>query len=329
MTEQTKPTPEEEVLSRFLDELNAGKTPEGDTGDVKELLEVAALIRQADLPAEPPRHLVEETVAQFLSERPQAQQRPSRTWLYSGLLGAAASVLLVVGLRLTPVTAPPTFSAIEPSAARTQAPGPAPQAANPEAVAAQASPGIAEKSSPAPMPETSGPAAPAMPSSVRANQPAIPPVAPSPAADMKAAAKATPPPAAPRTLQKSILAADSAIMAETKSAPHPLLSEAELIAPAAKPAPLALPGHTPATITSDEQSGQIQQVFYPGTKQELVITQKPLAAAPPASAKQAAPAPGRTSVTLSLHNQQVTLEGYRSEAELLALANTLQPGKKQ
>ena len=69
-------------------------------------VEVAALLRQADLPVAPPAHLVNATVEQVLAEQPQPRKK-QRTWLYSGLLGAAASVVLVIGLRLTPVVAPP------------------------------------------------------------------------------------------------------------------------------------------------------------------------------------------------------------------------------
>ncbi len=326
MTETTKPTPEQEVLSRFLDELNAGKAPEGDTDETRELLEVASLIRQAELPAAPPRHLVDETIAQVLAEQPQPRKKP-RTWLYSGLLGAAASVMLVVGLRLTPVTAPVmpngeapagiTAEQSQPLASAPVAIAPANATENAPASASQKAAAVAEQPRAA---ERQAPLAPSVPVQSAPNAA----VAVNPPEKAEAAA----PPAAKRPTTAS---GERSVLAENKGASFPKMMRLELDEPVAVPAPLTLPGHTPATVTKDRLSGQIKQVFYPDTKAELILTQSPLKSGAASAARQVKtdPATGRTSVTLAAGGQQVTLEGFRSAADLLALADTLKPGEKQ
>lgn len=320
MTETNKPTPEQETLSRFLDELNAGEAPTGDTDEANELLEVAALLRQADLPVAPPAHLVNATVEQVLAEQPQPHKK-QRTWLYSGLLGAAASVVLVIGLRLTPVVAPPLpsdetpagITAIQNQPSTASAPAATtPSASEPALSQATAPPPPDAKRARGAEPQQTAPTAPVQPapSAPAAAKPADKPV-PVRTADSPPAAASVPP------LEKRVLA-------ENKSAVYPKLMQLE---PAEPLVPLTWPGHTPATVSQDKASGQIKQVFYPNTKQELLLTQTPLKRDAPPSSRQVKTdaATGRTSVTLVQNSQLVTLDGFRSEAELLALAATLLP----
>ena len=302
MTETNKPTPEQETLSRFLDELNAGEAPPGDTDEANELLEVAALLRQADLPVAPPAHLVNATVEQVLAEQPQPHKK-QRTWLYSGLLGAAASVVLVIGLRLTPVVAPPLPSDETPAGITAIQNQPSTASAPAATTPSASEPALSQATAPPP------------PDAKRAR-----------GAEPQQTAPTAPVQPAPSAPAASVPPLEKRVLAENKSAVYPKLMQLE---PAEPLVPLTWPGHTPATVSQDKASGQIKQVFYPNTKQELLLTQTPLKRDAPPSSRQVKTdaATGRTSVTLVQNSQLVTLDGFRSEAELLALAATLLPGE--
>lgn len=292
-------------LSRSLDELNAGKTPVAASPETAELLEVAALLKQAGLPAAPPPHILDVTV-QSAAAGLKASRASRNRWMYSGLLGAAASLLIFLGLQGLPdwrSAAPPAASSqqTEPATQTMIAAPPATPTANP-AESKLALPPSAPPLAPAP--------APSAPAAILPATPTAP----------AAAAKPAAPPAAPK------LAARSAPV-DTYSAPAP---------PALTP--LRLPGRSPDLVAADPANGTLRQVFATGTAQELVIVQRPATAkantAAPAAQPRTQPeaktganqgAFQLNTVVVVIAGQEVTLSGRQTRQELLDIAASLKP----
>ena len=80
-----------EELSVALDRLNSGQTTQSNDQEISDLLEVAALLRNSDLPAKPPAHILSASVEQATSGLHAQTNRRRMPWVYSGLLGAAAA----------------------------------------------------------------------------------------------------------------------------------------------------------------------------------------------------------------------------------------------
>ena len=299
-----------EELSVALDQLNCGRTVETDDQEIKELLEVASLLRNANLPARPPDHLLATSVERAdagLAAHKQSRRTP---WLYSGLLGAAAALLVFVGIH--------GFPSIQDVAQQTTPP-----------------PRIApatEKPAPPSTPDAS-------PSSQtttahRATSPEKPPVVNSPgvvpASPVERTELAAPPPST-----RSTPAASPSL----KSAiPPPPAVEKSLPANSAPLPPLQLPGRTPDSITKDVAGGSVRQVFNSGTPQELVITQRRLPqldkdgdlhaksqAVPEMARKYSTGPTNLNKVVITINGQEVTLEGRQTVEELAALAKLLKP----
>ena len=296
-------------LSMLLDELNAGRTPECADSETAELLAMAEWARSADLPVRPPQHILDETVNRALAGLEAGQSKRTGSWWYSGALGTAAAVLLVIGLQMLPSWR--------------------------EQVPAMPAPVVAEK--PADAPRSSA---------VSEQQPATPPVTPAetaPAAKQNAPAPPLTPPAlsqapAPETpipapaKEKPLLAEQAPRTSQAKAAY--IVEEAKSPAPVSALTPLKLPGKTPDLVVIDKAKGMLRQIYDKGTPQEIIIVQmlRPTdtAAAPaklqsPSAAKATTVAPDTTVVRVTIGDQEITVEGRRSRQELLLLAESLAP----
>jgi hypothetical protein len=103
-------------LSEALDRINIGQVPQTTDQELSELLEVAALLRKSDLPVRPPEHILTGIIDQATDKRATAEdldpsanlrsiadfpvgRKNRRTlWVYSGVLGAAAALLVFFGI---------------------------------------------------------------------------------------------------------------------------------------------------------------------------------------------------------------------------------------
>lgn len=135
-------------LSESLDKINCGKNPSVENEELSELLEIAALLHQADLPVQPPEHILNASVQRAADGLNSSPSFSRVTWMYSGLIGAAAAILLFIGLNGIPsIQETAQKAASLPSAAVSplpqdntvespSAPASPPVAAEPESVAA-------------------------------------------------------------------------------------------------------------------------------------------------------------------------------------------------
>lgn len=349
-------------LSAALDQLNIGELPQSTDEDLTELLEVAALLRKSDLPVRPPEHILSGIIARVAaagefaenaeplealdsaSNLPVSKKHRRSAWIYSGVLGAAAALLVFVGIHgfpeiqevadqvsstavlttkpestpatsVDPITQPTPASPAAMSSASTSPPLAAPAATKtPAALSAQAVPAVPV--SPAPSPGVSAaPIAPVAPSPSPAT-PSTP--APTPYMAEKSARKAP-------TSGPSLKSVPYSSPTDEKSAPAPLVA-------------LRLPNRQPDSVLRDPSAGFIRQVFGQGTVEELILTQRSLATAEkdaaPQKKPQATPEPTKTDtagsiplnkIRVIIHGQQVTLEGRQPIEELTKLAKMLTP----
>ena len=312
-----------EELSVALDRLNSGQTTQSNDQEISDLLEVAALLRNSDLPAKPPAHILSASVEQATAGLHAQTKRRRMPWVYSGLLGAAAALLVFFGLHGTPEIqdiAQQTMPATVPQANPSEKAAPTNTTSSSDAKADTiiAAP-VAPMEKPRSGPLQAKPAAPNAPAAPPAATPSItPPAAKPPAPVQPVPAEARAERAAP----------------SLKSAIPPVAPQEK--ATADRLVPLKLPGRSPDTITQDS-ADSIRQVFNTGTPQELVISQRKL----PTGQKHAAvhseqaatrdtknysvgpPVPNKLTVTIN--GQEVTLEGRQSLEELAELAKKLSP----
>ena len=291
-----------EKLSAAIDQLNVGQPPVTTDQETAELLAVAALLRNSALPVTPPEHILSATVERAAAGLA-APKKPSRNpWLYSGLLGAAAALLVFFGLHGTPE--------IQEIAQQTM------PAAVPQATPTEKTTPVAPTEKPRSGPPQAKPASPDATSAPPAAAPAAKPAAP-----------VQPVPAEARAER----AATSLKSAMPPAMPKEKATAGDLTA-------LKLPGHTADSITQDSTSGSIRQVFSTGTPQELVITQRKLPAGQKDAAVQseqaATPEMARkysigpttvNKVVITINDQEITLEGRQTVEELSALAKRLKP----
>lgn len=323
-----------EELSVALDQLNCGRTVETDDQEIKDLLEVASLLRNANLPARPPEHLLATSVERAAAGLAAHKQSRRNPWLYSGLLGAAAALLVFVGIH--------GFPSIQEAVQQTTPPPQSATVSPPISVIKQTT--IVEKTEPqstvVPAPESPTPAprlAATPDKQVAANSPDVSPASP---------------PAAPRQPVPSSPSARTELAARppsTRTTPtaspslkstSPPSSPAEKSAPAAPAVlpPLQLAGQTPDSIIKDVASGNVRQVFNAGTPQELIITQRRLPQvqkdasshsksqeAPEMTRKYSVGPTNLNQVIVIIIDQEVTLEGRQTVEELAALAKLLKP----
>ncbi|MDR3566083.1 MAG: hypothetical protein P4N59_32235 [Negativicutes bacterium] len=313
MSDKLKPSDDLDELSRFLDEMNAGRHPACADEETAELLAVADFIRKADIPVQPPRHILDQTVDRALAGLQAGKRQPSRIWMYSGVLGTAAAVILVVGLNLLPSW-------------QQQVPVPAPTSV---VVAPQ------QQTQP-----TSEPAAYSRGDSVDA---ARPPVT-APAAEQPVLPGSQPPaaPVPPQTTTPAAKSPDAPqIMAEVPRSgqskslylpSEPSVAASKSAAPTVKP--LILLGQVPDQVITDQEKGTLRQIFYKGTPQEIAVTQRlhpknsagqlktAVSSLPEFSPDQ--PNPINT-VRLMIAGQEVTIEGRQPKEDLMKIAESLSP----
>ena len=244
-------------------------------------------------------------------------------WVYSGLLGAAAALLVFFGLHGTPEIqdiAQQTMPAAVPQANPSEKTAPTNTTSSSDAKSdAKSAAPVAPMEKPRSGPLQAKPAAPNAPAAPPAATPSItPPAAKPPAPVQPVPAEARAERAAP----------------SLKSAIPPVAPQEK--ATADRLVPLKLPGRTPDTITQDS-ADNIRQVFNTGTPQELVISQRKLPTGQKNAAvhsEQAATRdtknysvgpPGPNKLTVTINGQEVTLEGRQSLEELAELAKTLKP----
>lgn len=312
-----------EELSAALDRLNSGQTTQSNDQEISELLEVAALLRNSDLPAKPPAHILSASVEQAtagLNAQPKRRRMP---WIYSGLLGAAAALLVFFGLHGTPEIqdiAQQTMPASVPQTNPSEKTAPANTTSSSDAKSdAKSEPSVAPTEKPLSGPLQAKPAAPNAPAAPPAATPSITPPAAKPPAPVQ------PVPAEARAER----AAPSLKSAIPPVAPKEKATADSLV-------PLKLPGRSPDSITQDS-AGSIRQVFNAGTPQELIINQRKLPTGQKNAAVQSEQAatrdtknysvgpPGPNKLTVAINGQEVTLEGRQSLEELAELAKTLKP----
>ena len=312
-----------EELSAALDRLNSGQTTQSNDQEISELLEVAALLRNSDLPAKPPAHILSASVEQATSGLHAQTKRRRMPWVYSGLLGAAAALLVFFGLHGTPEIqdiAQQTMPAAVPQANPSEKTAPTNTTSSSDAKSdAKSAAPVAPMEKPRSGPLQAKPAAPNAPAAPPAATPSITPPAAKPPAPVQ------PVPAEARAER----AAPSMKSAIPPAAPKEKATADSLV-------PLKLSGRSPDSITQDS-ADSIRQVFNTGTPQELVISQRKLPTGQKNAAvhsEQAATRdtknysvgpPGPNKLTVTINGQEVTLEGRQSLEELAELAKTLKP----
>ena len=312
-----------EELSVALDQLNSGQTTQSNDQEISELLEVAALLRNSDLPAKPPAQILSASVEQATAGLHAQTKRRRMPWVYSGLLGAAAALLVFFGLHGTPEIqdiAQQTMPAAVPQANPSEKTAPTNTTSSSDAKSdAKSAAPVAPMEKPRSGPLQAKPAAPNAPAAPPAATPSItPPAAKPPAPVQPVPAEARAERAAP----------------SLKSAIPPVAPQEK--ATADRLVPLKLPGRTPDTITQDS-ADSIRQVFNTGTPQELVISQRKLPTGQKNAAVQSEQAAtrdtknysvgptGPNKLTVTINGQEVTLEGRQSLEELAELAKKLSP----
>ena len=154
-------TEEQDRLSTLLDHLNTGRPLPEVSGESAELLQLAERLRASGIKARPPEPVLADAVRKASDGMAEAGSSRRNSWLYSGVLGAAAVLMLFFGIH--------GFPSIEDTAANNPLPvnHPVPSAAS--AVPAAAPPESPRSAAPAPPPPTPESAA----AEVRA-QPATP-----------------------------------------------------------------------------------------------------------------------------------------------------------
>lgn len=90
---------QEEKLSCSLDRLNDGNCPVIADKEIEELIEMAAIVKQAHQQDEVPRLLINEIVNNLAHELGEKKQKSRIQWLYGGLACAAASLLIAIGIQ--------------------------------------------------------------------------------------------------------------------------------------------------------------------------------------------------------------------------------------
>jgi hypothetical protein len=81
-------------LSRCLDSLHDGERPVIQDGEIEDLLEVAVLVKQSFSQEDLPKLLIDEMADTLSAELRMQKQRQRRHWLYGGLAGTAAAVVI-------------------------------------------------------------------------------------------------------------------------------------------------------------------------------------------------------------------------------------------
>ncbi len=308
-------------LSESLDRINSGQDPQTMDRDTSDLLEVAELLRKSGLSVRPPEHIFSATVQRAREglKIHKGSRRPN-SWMFSGLLGAAAALLIFVGIHGFP-----TVQEVAPLV--TPAPPSEPVASHGKAL---------PESTPSTQNEQIRGVKKTSPESAQVNPDSPPTVLP------PSSKTVSPPPSArpqsPAVSQESRPA--QVPVPSQKTAP----SEKSVLPPTAGQASrdtfiaLRLPGRTPDSVVRDSSAGSIRQIFDSGTFRELIVTQRIKPQRENGAGLQSrqyvlretdkGKSDGLNSlnkVVIMIHGQEVTLEGRQTVQELTELANSLYP----
>lgn len=324
MSAKSNPTDELEELSRLLDEMNIGHQPICNNKETAELLAIAALLKETGGQVNPPQHLLTQTVDRALTGIHSGKSKKFKTWLFSGALGTAASVILVLGLNLLPswqqqVPVVPPLPAASQQQYTSQ---PKPKTEQPPTVS-QAAPSELPK-----LADTIAAAVKQAPASEPELQKQPLPAAPVPPAEVSKPQN---------TVKKSlILAEEMPRLGHSKSAYTPADSFLpEYSSPSPALTPLSLPNKTPDLIVADRENGILRQVYCKGTPQEITITQR-LRPTETGTVQSKFQVPvimeaveDKTSlinqIKVILFDQEITIEGRQSKQKLKQIAESLTP----
>lgn len=279
-------------LSHAIDELNAGHEPSECNNENAELLALAALLKNAGLPARPPSHVLNAVVQRAEDGLKAEKARHRKSWMYSGVLGAAASIMLFLGIHglPSPVSQPaqiPLDSAqLE---QKTMPPPKPPVSADPQPVSSV--PAVTEqKSTPNEPNNIAGVSALPTPVPKEAST-----VQPAPAAP---AAKSTQPPSVIKPLRLPGRTPDSIYTDSTTGTLRQVYDSGT-------PQEIVITQHM--QTTADNAASPQAKVF-----------------ASREAGKDAAKKPNAINkITVTIAGQEITLEGRKSHQELLDLAATL------
>lgn len=320
MSKNQKQLDELDELSHLLDELNAGRQPKCDDSEISELLAVAKLVKNAGGPVCPPQHILDQTVSRALAGVQESKSKSLRVWWYSGTLGTAVAVLLAIGFNLL---APPDNRVSV---------APMPSAASHDTLQRKLNtevPPMVYPSDPLARPTPTDSATvnkqhPSIMDQQEKNLPVaqIPPLTES--AKSPAAAK-----------EELIIAEAAPQRSQSKSAystPAPVTDSAK--SRVQTMSPLTIPGQKPDIVVTDRENGTVRQVYFKGTPQEIIITQRPrpkdtvntLNKAQSSSPLKAVNNLDTINVVqVIIADQEVTIEGRQSSHELLKLSQSLTP----
>ena len=299
-----------EELSSLLDKLNVGRESESDDAETAELLAVAKLIKSADLKVHAPPHILQQTADKALEGLNKNKKSRFRTWLFSGSVGVAATILLAAGLNLIPSWSEQIAPIQQQTPVTDVADGQAGARQEPTVLSAAPE---EEKQAELPVILTE----------VKVSQDA----------------KVDKPVAAPADISRNV--SQPAKPAPAKSAPKAIMTEEKNNQPEAyisrynaanaQLTPLVLPGKIPGLVETDYVSNTIRQVYDKDTARQLVVTQAMTRIG--AAAKEQKPGSnGRNAddkaeltnkVTVIIMDREVTLEGPYSKQELLKMAESL------
>jgi outer membrane biosynthesis protein TonB len=317
MSKATNLPAETEELSRLLDEMNCRQQPRSENPETMELLAVAELLKKTGLPANPPQQIINQTVNQIIAATDNRKTKHRSAWLYSGVLGTAAAVLLVIGLNISTLWSPQ-----EPTAALPPLSSPLLQEPAPEIPAKSQPQEPPASEAPAKTTPQTGAASPTAP----AEKPAVTEkAAPAPSQSPAAIGKSEPP------IAMRALVTQDQPPAEKQQAP--ISSKKSSISLTQ----LFLPDKKPDTVITDNENGTIRQIYAVGTPQEFTITQQALTAGDKNAVskdssvsvaktdKTSEKADNHNKVTIRLYDQEITIEGPQPKQELLDLVQSLVP----
>lgn len=322
-------------LSQCLDGLNDGKHPVAQDEEINEWIEVAALVKQSLVQEELPKVLINEMVEELATELKAQKQKRRNHWLYGGIAGTAAAVLIAGFVQfLLPQSSDIHMAQRVDDSINT-----------PQKVAAvdhSNNPAIAQSNAMTPQQNQSGDSE-ETPASVPAEERSTDSVskviaeilhqAESPALDEKPNQVAI----LQQETPNSMAMQRSVSMAQTR---NKSLQESKSFQPEHKISTvMVMPNQEVQSIKVDDTSGMIQQIYKLGNNDEIIITQRLLdeglvkddkqekvqalaesAATGPLSKKEKG---SINSITVKIDKYDITIEGNRTPMELQKIAKSL------
>lgn len=312
-----------EELSQHLDSLNHGRHPIVQDEEINELVDLAAFVKQSYHQEELPQDLIDKVVDTLATELQGKKQKRHHPWLYSGLVGAAAAVVIAASVQFL-LPQPGDHNIAQEMDGSRETPKMA-------AVADQPSNPIAAESANTMIPQQvpSNPST-EVPVDVPAEEKSaasaskelvdIIKVAESPEVEQKPTRVAALQEEMPtdKTMRKSVSMGKRAINS---------LQEAKSLQPERKTTKmLVLPNQAIQSITVDTASGDIKQVYNLGNQDEIIITQGegqfPTQSTAVSSLSQETK-DGMNSLTVKIDKYNIRIKGKKTLEELGKIAESL------